>query len=62
MRSAQAAYDDAAFQCVATRRDGGMREQLGALLADNGDTTAYAQLAADPAAWDWRACWPRSLA
>jgi Domain of unknown function (DUF4158) len=30
MHLAQAAYDDAALQCVATRLDGGMRERLGA--------------------------------
>lgn len=48
MRSAQAVYDDAALQCVAARLDRGMRERLGALLADDGDGTAYARLSADP--------------
>ena len=48
LRSAQAAYDDAALQRVAERLDAGMRERLGALLADDGDGTAYARLAADP--------------
>jgi Domain of unknown function (DUF4158) len=48
MRSAQAAYDDAALRRVAERLDIGMRERLGALLADDDDGTAYARLAADP--------------
>jgi len=48
LRSAQAAYDDAALQRVADRLDVGIRERLGALLADDGDGTAYARLAADP--------------
>ena len=48
LRSAQAAHDDAALQRVADRLDAGMRERLGALLADDGDGTAYARLAADP--------------
>lgn len=48
MRSAQAAYDDAALRRVAERLNIGMRERLGALLADDGDGTAYARLAADP--------------
>ena len=48
MRSAQANYDDAALQRVADRLDAGMRERLGALLADDGEGTAYARLAADP--------------
>lgn len=48
LRSAQVAQDDAALQRVAERLDAGMRERLGALLADDGDGTAYARLAADP--------------
>lgn len=48
LRSAQATHDDAARQRVADRLDAGMRERLGALLADDGDGTAYARLAADP--------------
>jgi hypothetical protein len=48
MRSAQTAYDDAALQRVAERLDIGMRERLDALLAGDGDGTAYARLAADP--------------
>lgn len=48
LRSAQAAYDDAALQRVAKRLDAGMRERLDALLRDDGDGTAYARLAADP--------------
>ena len=48
MRSARAAHDDAALQRVADRLDGGVRERLGALLADDGKGTAYARLAADP--------------
>ena len=44
----QATHDDAALQRVADRLDAGMRERLGALLADDGDGTAYARLAADP--------------
>ncbi len=48
LRSAQAAHDDAALQRVADRLDAGMRDRLGALLADDGDGTAYTRLAADP--------------
>ena len=48
LRSAQAAHDDAALQRVADRLDAGMRDRLGTLLADDGDGTAYARLAADP--------------
>ena len=48
MRTAQAAHDDAALQRVADRLDVGMRERLGGLLADDGDGTPYARLAADP--------------
>ena len=48
LRSAQATHDDAALQRVAERLDAGMRERLGALLADDGDGTAYARLAASP--------------
>lgn len=45
MRSAQAAYDDAALQRVADRLDAGMRERLGALLADDGEGTVLSGLA-----------------
>ena len=48
LRSAQSAHDDAALQRVADRLDAGMRDRLGALLADQGDGTAYARLVADP--------------
>ena len=48
LRSAQSAHDDAALQRVADRLDAGMRDRLGALLADDGGSTAYARLAADP--------------
>jgi hypothetical protein len=48
MRSARAAYDDAALHRVADRLDAGMRERLGALLADDCEGTAYARLATDP--------------
>lgn len=41
-------YDDAALQRVAERLVMGMRERLGALLADDGDGTTYARLVADP--------------
>jgi hypothetical protein len=48
IRSAQAAYDDAALQRVADRLDAGMRGRLSALLVDDGDGNAYARLATDP--------------
>ena len=48
LRPAQSAHDDAALQWLADRLDAGMRDRLGALLADDGDGTAYAHLAADP--------------
>jgi len=47
-RSARAAHDDAALQRVADRLDAGMRERLQALLADAGEGTGFARLAADP--------------
>lgn len=50
MRSAQAAYDDAALQCVADRLDTGMRERLGALLADGGAGVPFQQRHAPPLA------------
>ena len=48
LRSAWAAHDDAALQRVADRLDAGTRERLDALLADDGEGTAFARLAADP--------------
>ena len=41
-------HDDAVLQRVADRLDAGARERLDALLTDNGEGTAFAQLAADP--------------
>jgi hypothetical protein len=46
--SARQAYDDTALRRVADRLDAGMRERLDALLADTGEGTAFARLAADP--------------
>src|SRR5215218_10441351 len=48
LRSAHAAHDDAALQRVGDRLDAGARERLDALLADDGEGTAFARLAADP--------------
>ncbi len=48
LRSARAAYDDAALRRVSDRLDAGMRERLDALLADTGEGTGFARLAADP--------------
>jgi TnpA family transposase len=48
LRSARTAYDDAALQRVSDRLDAGMRERLDALLADTGERTGFARLAADP--------------
>jgi TnpA family transposase len=48
LRSACAAHDDAVLQRVAERLDAGARERLDALLADDGEGTAFARLAADP--------------
>ena len=48
LRSARAAHDDAVLQRVADHLDAGMRERLDALLTDDGEGTAFAQLAADP--------------
>ncbi len=48
LRSACAAHDDAVLQRVADRLDAGARERLDALLADDGEGTAFARLAADP--------------
>ena len=48
LRSAQAAHDEAALQQVADCLDAGMRERLDALLADDGNGTAYVRLVADP--------------
>jgi TnpA family transposase len=48
LRSARAAHDDAALWRVADRLDAGARERLDALLADTGEGTAFACLAADP--------------
>ena len=48
LRSARAAHDDAALRRVADRLDAGMRERLDGLLADTGEGTGFARLAADP--------------
>jgi TnpA family transposase len=48
LRSAGAAYDDAALHRVAERLDAGARERLDTLLTDNGEGTAFARLTADP--------------
>ena len=48
LRSARAAHDDAALQRVADRLDAGTRGRLDALLADDGEGTAFARLVADP--------------
>ena len=48
LRSARAAYDDAALRRVADRLDADMRERLDALLADADEGTGFARLAADP--------------
>src|SRR4051794_18685026 len=48
LRSARAAHDDAALQRVADRLDADVRGRLDALLADDGEGTAFARLAADP--------------
>jgi TnpA family transposase len=48
LRSVCAAHDDAALQRVTGRLDAGMRERLDALLADDGEGTTFARLAADP--------------
>ena len=52
LRSARAAYDDAALRRVADRLDADMRERLDALLADADEGTGFARLAADPSAAD----------
>lgn len=48
LRSARVAHDDAALQRVADRLDVEMRERLDALIADGGEGTPFARLAADP--------------
>ena len=48
LRSACAAHDDAALQRVAGCLDAGTRGRLDALLADDGEGTAFARLVADP--------------
>jgi hypothetical protein len=49
LRSARAAHDDdAALRRVADRLDAGMRGRLDALLAEGGEGTPFARLAADP--------------
>ena len=48
LRSARAAHDDAALQRVADRLDAGTRGRFDALLADDGEGTAFARLVADP--------------
>ena len=46
LRSARVAHDEAALRRVADRLDAGMRERLDALLADAGEGTGFARLAA----------------
>src|SRR5438270_793299 len=48
LRSARATHDDTALQRVADRLDAGLRARLGALLADDGEGTSFARVAADP--------------
>ena len=48
LRSACAVHDDAALQRVTDRLDAGTRGRLDALLADDGEGTAFARLVADP--------------
>ena len=48
LRSACAAHDKAALQRVTDRLDAGTRGRLDALLADDGEGTAFARLVADP--------------
>lgn len=48
LRSACAAHDEAVLQRVADHLDTGMRGRLDALLADDGEGTAFARLVADP--------------
>ena len=48
LRSARATHDDTALQRVADRLDAGLRARLDALLADDGEGTAFARVAADP--------------
>jgi len=48
LHSARVAHDDAALRRVADQLDAGMRERLDALLADAGEGTGFARLAADP--------------
>src|SRR3954469_14949564 len=48
LRSARATHDDTALQRVADRLDAGLRARLDALLADDGEGTAFARIAADP--------------
>lgn len=48
LRSARVAHDDVVLQRVADRLDAGMRERLEGLLADTGEGTGFARLAADP--------------
>jgi hypothetical protein len=48
LHSTQAAHDDAALQRVADQFDAGACGRLNALLADDGEGTAYSRLTADP--------------
>ena len=48
LRSARATHDDTALRRVADRLDAGLRARLDALLADDGEGTAFARVAADP--------------
>ena len=48
LHSTQAAHDDAALQRVADQLDAGTCGRLNALLADDGEGTAFSRLTADP--------------
>src|SRR3954462_6721700 len=48
LRSARATHDDTALQRGADRLHAGLRARLDALLADDGEGTAFARIAADP--------------
>ena len=56
LRSARAAYDDAALKHVGDCLVGGMRERLDALLANADGGSRFARLEADPGRSGWRAC------
>jgi len=48
IRSVRVGHDDAVLAAVADRLDGEARSRLEALLADDGEGTAYTRLTADP--------------